>query len=39
VEQVPVDVEEGLAARPFGHNVTAPDLLEHRRHGDLSSED
>jgi hypothetical protein len=38
VQQVPVDVEERLAPRPIGDHVTVPDLLEHRRHGNLLGE-
>jgi hypothetical protein len=30
VEEVAVDVEQDVAARPFGHHMAGPDLLEHR---------
>jgi len=30
VQEVPVYIEEGVSARPFGHHVSRPDLLEHR---------
>src|SRR5207344_493479 len=38
VQQMPVDVKDGLAARPLGDHVTVPDLLEHGRHGHLLRE-
>src|SRR5439155_24535438 len=30
VQKVPVDIQEDVSARPLGHDVPRPDLLEHR---------